>query len=65
MLASAFGARVMVSINYVNSIVDPRELRQWDFRSMLLGFLGLPVPNSKRIRNDERTRRRVKAWADS
>ena len=36
---------------------------RWEyFRSMLVGFLGLPVPNSERIGPDERTRKRVQAW---
>ena len=120
-IASAFGDRVMVSISHANSIVHPRELRQWVyedsmtliieahsealkvladlghlpdrlcpeevlpfsigvdeaaknyalshrweyFRAMLLGFLGLPVPNTKRIRPDETTRKRVEAWSRS
>jgi hypothetical protein len=120
-IASVFGDRVMVSISQVNSIVDPKELRQWVwedsmtitmdthaaglgvlaafghqpdslppedvvgfsieideaskayalahrweyFRSMLRGFLGLPVPNSKRLTNDERTRQRIETWASS
>lgn len=117
-IASAFGDRVMVTISHVNSIVHPRELRQWVyedsmtvtmdahtealaalaalghqpdrlrpedvlpfsigvdeasksyalghrweyFLSMLASFVGLPVPNSKRIGHDERTRKRVEAW---
>lgn len=117
-IASAFGDRVLVTISHVNSIVHPRELRQWVhedsmtvtmdahtqalvalaalghqpdrlrpddvlpfsigideaskayalghrweyFRSMLAGFIGLPVPNSERIGSDERTRKRVQAW---
>ena len=120
-IASAFGDRVLVSISHANSIVHPRELRQWVyedsmtvtmdahaealktladlghqpdllhpedvlpfsiavdelskeyalghrweyFRAMLLGFLGLPVPNTNRIRDDEKTRKRVEAWSGS
>lgn len=39
---------------------------RWEYlRAMLLGFLGLPVPNTKRIRDDEKTRKRVEAWRGS
>jgi hypothetical protein len=35
------------------------------FWALARGFLGLPAPSSKRIIDDERTRKRVQAWASS
>jgi hypothetical protein len=39
--------------------------RRQYFWALLRGFLGLSVPNSTRIIQDERTRKRVQAWASS